>query len=156
MCSSDLMEDWARRLTVIHEGDHEVPSLFWLHEDYIVAAQDQQLQIYHKWRETQRNLNNITSHFQPCNPYTLHKEGIGDYIYELPRMAQFVWMIAWRLEFLMGVEAPNIYHLSYLEKANGQNMIISMYLPLLHDDNYLVHSPKGNLYSWEETIPLEI
>ena len=35
-------------------------------------------------------------------------------------------------------------------------MFLSMYLPLLHDDNYLVYSPKANLYSWEETIPLEI
>ena len=35
-------------------------------------------------------------------------------------------------------------------------MIPSMYLPLLHDDNYLGYSPKANLYSWKETNPLEI
>jgi len=71
-------------------------------------------------------------------------------------MAHFVWLIAWRLKFLMGVEVPNIYHLSCLEKANGQHMTLFMYLPLLHDDSYLVHPPKADLYSWEETIPLEI
>ena len=31
-----------------------------------------------------------------------------------------------------------------------------MYLPLLHDDSYLVHPPKTDLHSGEETTPLEI
>ena len=31
-----------------------------------------------------------------------------------------------------------------------------MYLPLLHDDSYLVRPPKADLHSWEETAPLEI
>ena len=131
------MEDWARRLPRTNEGNHEVPSIFWLHEDYIVAVRDQKLQIYYIWRERQRKLNNITSHFQPCNPYTFHKEGIGDCFYELQRMAHFFWMIAWRLECLMGVESPIIYHISCLENTNEQHMILSMYLLLLHDDNYL-------------------
>lgn len=135
---------------------HEVPSIFWLHEDYIIAAQDQQLQIYHKWRERQCKLNNITSHFHPCSPYTLHKEGIGDCFYEIPRMAHFVWMIAWRFYFLIGVEAPNIYHLSCLREANGKLITLSIYLPFLHDVSCLVHSPKENLYSWEETYTLEV
>ena len=133
------MEVGERRLHRTNEGNHEVPSIFWLHKDYIVASQDQQLQIYHKWRERQCKLNNITSHFQPCSPYTLHKDGIGDCFYELSRMAHFVWMIAWRLEFLIGVEAPNIYHLSCLKEANGYHITLSMYLPLLHDESYLVY-----------------
>ena len=71
-------------------------------------------------------------------------------------MAQFVWMIAWRLEFIIGVEGPNIYHLSYLKEAIGQHITLSIYLPLFHDESYLVYPPKENLYSWEETYPLEI
>ena len=31
-----------------------------------------------------------------------------------------------------------------------------MYLPLLYDEIYLVHPPKVDLNSWEETTPLEI
>ena len=67
------MKDWERRLPRTNEWDHEILSIFWLHEDYIIAAQDQQLQIYHKWRERQCKLNNCISHFQPCSPYTLQK-----------------------------------------------------------------------------------
>ena len=57
------MEYWARRVPRVNKGNHEVPSIFWLHEDYIIAAQDQQLHINNKWRERQRTLNIITSHF---------------------------------------------------------------------------------------------
>ena len=71
-------------------------------------------------------------------------------------MNHFVWMIAWRLEFLIGIEVPNIYHLSCLEEANGQHVTFSIYLPLLHDDIYLVYSPKASLYYWEEAHPLDI
>ena len=71
-------------------------------------------------------------------------------------MEHFVWMIEWRLDFFSGDEAPHIYHIACLEEANGKNITISIYLPLLHDGRYLVYSPKENLYSWEETYPLKI
>ena len=35
------MKDWARKPPRTNEWDHEIPSIFWLHEDYIIAAQDQ-------------------------------------------------------------------------------------------------------------------
>ena len=70
-------------------------------------------------------------------------------------MAHFVWMIAWILKFLIGDEAPNIYHLSCIEETNGQHITFSTYLPLLHNESYLVYLPKANLYTWEETYPLE-
>ena len=55
--------DWAREVPRTKEWDHEIPSIFWLHEDYIIASEDQKLKIYHKWRERQCKLNNLTSHF---------------------------------------------------------------------------------------------
>ena len=148
--------DWARKIPRTKEWDHEIPKTFWLPKDYIIEAKDHQIHIYHKWRERHHELNNLISHFQPCSPYTLQKKGIGDCFYELPRMAHFFWMIAWRLEFLIAIEAPNIYHLSCLKEANGKHMTLSKYLPLFHDKSYLVYPPKENLYSWEETYPLEI
>ena len=33
--------DWAREVPRTKEWDHEIPSIFWLHDDYIIAAQDQ-------------------------------------------------------------------------------------------------------------------
>ena len=71
-------------------------------------------------------------------------------------MTHIVWMITWRLKFLVRVEAPTFHHLSCLEKTFGHDMFLSMYLPLLHDDSYLGYSPKENLYYWEETNLLEI
>jgi len=45
--------------------------------------------------------------------------GINDYFYELSIMDPFIWMIAWRVKALEGVEVPYIYNLSCLEKTNG-------------------------------------
>ena len=56
----------------------------------------------------------------------------------------------------MGIGAPNIYHPSCLEETNGQHINFSIYLPLLRDESYLVYLPKANLYTWEETYPLEV
>ena len=42
---------WARRLTEINGGDHEVSDSFWLHGDKIFAAQDPQLHIHQQWEE---------------------------------------------------------------------------------------------------------
>ena len=58
-----------------------------------ISAQDhQQPHTYHKWRETQLGWKNLIS---PCSPNTLHKLGVEDFSDELPRMAHFIWMIAW-------------------------------------------------------------
>ena len=40
------LRGWARRLTKINEGHHEVSNSFWLHGDHIFAAQYPQLHIH--------------------------------------------------------------------------------------------------------------
>ena len=99
---------WARRLTQIHEENHEGPSSSWLHENYIFVAQDQQIHIHQQWEEGQCELSIFISHFQPYSPYSMHMMGINDCFYELSRMAPFTWMIAWRVKALKWVEVPYI------------------------------------------------
>ena len=101
-------------------------------------------QTYHKWRKRQLGWKNLTS---PCNPKTLHKPGVVDLFDELPRMAHFIWMIAWVWEHLNGNEIPYVYHQSYLEEAIGQQEGFHLHLPPFHDVRNFV------LLTWDE--PLE-
>ena len=82
-----------------------------------ISAQDQkQPHTYHKWREKQLGWEYLIS---PCSPNTLHKLGVEDFFDELPRMAHFIWMIAWVWETLIRDEIPYFYKHFYLEEAIG-------------------------------------
>ena len=59
-------------------------------------------------------MGNIIS---PYNSNTLHEPGVEDFFDELPRMANFIWMIAWVWDSLIGNEIPHVDHHSYLEEA---------------------------------------
>ena len=87
--------------------------------------------------------NNLIS---PYSPNTLHELGVEDYFDELPRMAHFLWMIAWVWEFLTWNEIPYAFHKSYLEEATGQQEGFHLHLPPFHDVSHLV------LHTWEETL----
>ena len=83
-----------------------------------ISNQDQQQpHTYHKWREKKFVWENIIS---PCSPNTLHEPGIEDFFDELPRMAHFIWMIAWVWESLIGNDILYVFHHSYLEEAIGK------------------------------------
>ena len=71
--------------------------------------------------------------------------------HELPfwRVAHFVWMIAWGWEIHMGMIFPNIYQISFLNKASRKHIFSSMGVLLLHDDSYLGWLPKAYLLTWE-------
>ena len=85
---------------------------------HVISAQGhKQPHTYHKWREKQMRKGKLIS---PCSPITLHKPGVDDCFDELPRMAHFIWMIAWVMESLIGNEIPHVGHHSYLEGAIGQ------------------------------------
>ena len=73
------MGDWARRLTRIKGENNEGQRSFWLHEDYFIAAQDQQLHIHQKWKEGQHDLSILISHFHAWSPYTIQMGGIGEF-----------------------------------------------------------------------------
>ena len=56
-----------------------------------ISAQDQQKpHTYHKWGEKPLGLEDSIS---PCSPNTLHEPGVED-IFEITRLAHFIWMIA--------------------------------------------------------------
>ena len=76
----------------------------------------------------------------------MHTPGVEDSFDELPRMAHFIWMIAWVWEFLIGNEIPYAFHNSYLEEAIGQQEGFHFNLPPFHDVSHLV------LHTWEETL----
>ena len=77
-----------------------------------ISSQDQQQpHTYHKWREKPLEWKNLIS---PCSPNTLHTLGVEDSLDELPRMAHFIWMIAWVWESLIGHEIPYSFHKFYL------------------------------------------
>ena len=77
-----------------------------------------------------------------------------DGLHELPfwRVANFVWMIAWGWESHMGMIVPNIFHILCLKKASRPHIVVSMDVPLFHDESHLDFSPKGCFYTWEEQI----
>ena len=85
-------------------------------------------------------------------PNTLHKPGVKDFLDELPRMAHFIWMIAWVWEYLIGNEIPYVFHHSYLEEAIGKQECFHIYLPFSHDESHLVYPPKANLDTWQEPL----
>ena len=109
-----------------------------------ISAQDQkQPHTYHKWREKQLGWENLIS---PYIPNTLHEPGVEDFFDELPRMAHFIWMIAWVSGSLIGNEISHVYHKSYLEEAMGQQECFHLHLPPFHDVSHLV------MHLWEETL----
>ena len=113
-----------------------------------ISAQDQkQPHTYHKWRAKPLGWDDSIS---PCSPNTLHKLGVEGFFDELPRMAHFIWMIAWVWDSLIGDEIPYVYHHSYLEEAIGQQEGFHLHLPLSHDVGHLV------LHTWEETWALAV
>ena len=84
--------------------------------DHDISAQDlQQPHTYHKWREKPLGWEDPIS---PCSPNTLYEIGVED-IFELPRLAHFIWMIAWVWKSLIGNNIPHVHHHSYLEEAIG-------------------------------------
>ena len=114
-------------------------------EGHIISAQDQQQpHTYHKWIEKPLGWEDPIS---PCSPNTFYAPGVEDLFDELPRMAHFIWMIAWVWETLIGDEIPYFYHHSYLEEAMGQQEGFHSHLPLSHDVHHVV------LHTWEK--PLE-
>ena len=76
-------------------------------------------------------------------PNTLHTPGVEDYFDELPRMAHFIWMIAWIWESLIGHEIPYACHNSYLEEAIEHQGCFHLHLPPFHGVSHLV------LHAWE-------
>ena len=76
----------------------------------------------------------------------MHEQGVEDFFDELPRMAHFIWMIAWIWESLIGNEIPYSCHHSYLEEAMGQQEGFHLHPPLSHDVHHLV------LHTWEESL----
>ena len=105
-----------------------------------ISAQDQQQShTYHKWREKPLGWEDPIS---PCSPNTLYKSGVED-IFELPRLGNFIWMIAWVWKSLNGNNSPHDYHHSYLEEAIGQQGGFHLHLPPFHDVIHLV------LHAWE-------
>ena len=111
---------------------------------HVISTQGQkQPHFYHKWREKPFGWKNPIS---PRNPKTLYKTGVYDSFDELPRMAHFIWMIAWVRESLIGNEIPHFFHHSYFEEAMGQQAGFHSHLPPLIYVIYLF------LHTWEETL----
>ena len=78
----------------------------------ISSQNQQQPHIYHKWREKPLGWEDPIS---PCSPNTLYEPGVEDlFDDELPRLAHFIWMIAWVWESLIGNNIPHVFHHSYL------------------------------------------
>ena len=109
-----------------------------------ISAQDhKQPHTYHKWREKQLGWKILIS---PYSPNTLHEPGVEDSFDELPRMAHFIWMIAWVWEFLIGNEIPYACHNSYPKEAIRQQGGFHLHLPPFHDVIHLVfHTPEAPL-----------
>ena len=96
-----------------------------------ISAQCQQPpHTYHKWREKLLGSKNLNS---PFIPNMLHRSGVEDCFDELPRMAHFIWMIAWVKESLIGNKTSHDFHPSYLEEAIEQQGDFHLHLLLSHD-----------------------
>ena len=52
----------------------------------------------------------------------------------------------------MGMISPNTFQIPCLKKAFRLHIVISMYIPLLHDESHLDFSPKAYFYTWEEQL----
>jgi len=72
----------------------------------ILAQGHKQHHTYHKWREKQFEWENINS---PLSPNTLHRSRVEFLFDELPRMAHFIWMIAWVRESLIGNKTSHVF-----------------------------------------------
>ena len=76
----------------------------------------------------------------------MHRPGVEDSFDEIPRMAHFIWMIAWVWESIIRMEIPNFHNLTYLEEAIGHQEGFHLHLPFSHDVSHLV------LHTWEEPL----
>ena len=72
----------------------------------ILAQYQQPPHTHHKWREKLLGWENINF---PFNPNMLHRSGVEDCFVELPRMAHFIWMIAWVKESLIGNKTSHVF-----------------------------------------------
>ena len=104
-----------------------------------MSFQPKEKGVYHKWREKPFGWKNPIS---PCNPNTLYRTRVDDSFDELPRMAHFIWMIAWVREALI----HHVGHHSYFMEAMRQQVGFHSHIPPLNDVGHLV------LYTWEETL----
>ena len=67
-------------------------------------------------------------------------------IFELTRLAHFIWMIAWVWKSLIGNNITHVHHHSYLEEVIGQQGGFLLHLPSFYDVSHMV------LQAWEETF----
>ena len=108
-----------------------------------ISAQDQhQPHTYHKWGEEPPGWEDPIS---TCSPNTLHKLGVED-LFELTRLAHFIWMIAWVWESLIGNNIPHVDHHSYLKEAIRLQGGFQLHLPPFYDVSHMV------FHAWEETL----
>ena len=78
---------------------------------HVISAQGKKKpHTYHKWREKPLGWEDPIS---PCSPNTLYEPRVVD-IFELTRLAHFIWMIARVWESLIGNNVPHVHHHSYL------------------------------------------
>ena len=112
--------------------------------DHIISSQGhKQLHTYHKWREKQMKKRKSIS---PCIPITLDEPRVEN-IFELTRLAHFIWMIAWVWKSLIGNNAPHVHHHSYLEEAIEKYRDHHLYPPFSHDVHLLSYTWRK---SWED------
>ena len=52
----------------------------------------------------------------------------------------------------MGMMIPNISQIPCLKKASRPHIVVSMDIPLFHDESHLDFSPKAYFYTWEEQL----
>ena len=52
----------------------------------------------------------------------------------------------------MGMKVPNNFMIACLKKASRPHIVVSMDIPLLHNEIHLDLSPKDSLYIWEEQL----
>ena len=108
-----------------------------------ILAQDQKKpHTYHRWREKPLGWEDPIS---PCSPNTLHESEVED-LFELTRLAHFIWMIAWVWESLIGNNISHVHHHSYLKEAMVQQGGFHLHLPPFYDVSNMV------LHAWEETL----
>ena len=123
-CGKNYMENLKR-----HFMAEIIDGLAWaILGDHIISAQGhKQLHTYHKWREKQMKKRKSIS---PCSSNTLYEPGVED-IFELTRLAHFIWMIAWVWKSLIGNNSPHVHHHSYLEEAIEQQGDHHFYPPFI-------------------------
>ena len=92
---------------------------------------------------------------QPYRQYSLKKNGatkLQPRFYGPYKISRKVGEVAYELDFLASNRIHNVFHVSYLKKVVGQQVVVSEELPPLDDEGHLVLVQEKVLMSIEKIL----